>query len=54
MFGLEGRNRDEVMENLYRCLAGRGLIATELDWKNAFRPTRWATGSPISRIWEES
>lgn len=44
IFGLEGRNRDEVMENLYRCLAGRGLIATELDWKNAFRANEVGNG----------
>ena len=32
------------MENLYRCLAARGLIATELDWKNAFRANEVGNG----------
>lgn len=44
IFGLEGKNRDEVMEHLYRRLAGRGLIGTELDWKNAFRANEVGNG----------
>ena len=36
------------MENLYRCLAARGLIATELDWKNAFRAN--GVGNGIAHI----
>lgn len=44
IFGLEGKSREEVMENLYCCLAARGLIATELDWKNAFRANEVGNG----------
>lgn len=44
IFGLEGKNREEVMENLYRCLSGRDLIATALDWKNAFRANEVGNG----------
>lgn len=44
VFGLEGKSRDEVMENLYRCLKERGLIAAELDWKYAFRANEVGNG----------
>lgn len=37
VFGLEGRNREAVMENLYLRLSERGLIAAQIDWKSAFR-----------------
>lgn len=43
-FGLEGKNRNEIMENFYGCLATRGLIATELDWNNAFRANEVGNG----------
>lgn len=44
IFGLEGKNREQAMENMYGILAGRGLIATELDWKNAFRANEVGNG----------
>lgn len=37
IFGLEGRDRDEVMKNLYIHLLREGLIAGELDWRDVFR-----------------
>lgn len=44
VFGLEGQNRDKVMENLYATLLDRGLINTELDWKSAFRANEVGNG----------
>ncbi len=37
IFGLEGRNRNEVMKNLYSYLLKEELIATRLDWRDVFR-----------------
>lgn len=44
IFGLEGKNREEVMEGLYRCLEQRGLIASELGWEHAFRANEVGNG----------